>query len=63
VNGGKKGKSQRIECSANANDVWVWIKPQIRFCTIGKCDLLSYFISIESLPAVCKSHPLFLFSF
>jgi hypothetical protein len=39
--------------------MWVWMKPQIEFCTIGKCDILSYFISIESLPATCKSHPLF----
>jgi hypothetical protein len=61
--GGKKGKSQGNEDSANANDMWVWVKPQIGFCTIGKCDLLSYFISIKSLPAACKSHPLFLFSF
>jgi hypothetical protein len=62
VNGGKKGKSQGIEGSANANDVWVWMRPHIRFCTVGKCDLLSYFISIESLPAACNSHLLFLFS-
>jgi hypothetical protein len=62
VNGGKKGKSQGIEGSVNANDVWVWIRPHIRFCTIGKCDLLSFFLSIESLPAACKFHPLF-FSF
>jgi hypothetical protein len=61
VNGGKKGKSQEIESSANANDVWVWMKSQIRFCTIGKCDLLSYFISIKSLPIACKSHPFFSF--
>jgi hypothetical protein len=61
--GGKKGKSQGNEDSANANDMCQWMKPQIGFCTIGKCDPLSYFISIESLPAACKSHPLFLFSF
>jgi hypothetical protein len=61
--GGKKGKSQGNEDSENANDGWVWMKPQIGFCTIGMCDLLSYFISIESLPAACKSHALFLFSF
>jgi hypothetical protein len=36
VNGGKKGKSQGIEGSANANDVWVWMRPHNRFCTIGK---------------------------
>jgi hypothetical protein len=63
VNGGKKGKSQGIEGSANANDVWVWMRPHIRFCTIGKCDLLSCFLSIEYLTVACKSHPLFLFSF
>jgi hypothetical protein len=57
--GGKKGKSQGNEDSANANDMWVWMKSQIRFCTIEKCDLLSYFISIESLPTACRSHPLF----
>jgi hypothetical protein len=43
VKGGKKGKSQRIEGSANANDVWVWMRPHIGFCTIGKYDLLSFF--------------------
>jgi hypothetical protein len=47
VVGGKKGKSQGNEDSANANDMWVWMKPQIKFCTIGKYDLLSYIISIE----------------
>jgi hypothetical protein len=59
VNGGKKGKSQGIEVSANANDVWVWMRPHIGFCTIGKCDLLSFFLFIESLPAACKFHPPF----
>jgi hypothetical protein len=61
VNGGKKGKTQGIEGSANANDVWVWMRPHIRFCTIGKCDPLPFFLSIESLPVACKFHPLFLF--
>jgi hypothetical protein len=61
--GGTKGKSQGNEDSAIAKDMWVWMKPQIGFCTIGKCDVLSYFISIESLPTTCKSHPLFLFFF
>jgi hypothetical protein len=60
---GKKGKSQGNEDSANANDMWVWMNPQIRFHTIGMCDLRSCFISIESLPKACKSHNLFLFSF
>jgi hypothetical protein len=59
VNGGKKGKSQGIEGSINANDVWVWMRPHIGFCTIGKCDLLSFFLSIESLPAACKFYPFF----
>ncbi len=59
VSGGKKGKSQEIEGSANANDVWVWMRPHIRFCTIGKCDLLSFFLLIESLLAACKFYPLF----
>jgi hypothetical protein len=62
VKGGKNGKSQGIEGSANANDVWVWMRPHIQFCTIGKYDLLSFFPLIESLPAACKFHPLF-FSF
>ena len=61
MNGGKKGKSQGIEGSANANDVWVWMRPHIGFCTIGKCDLLSFFLLIESLPATCKFHPFFSF--
>jgi hypothetical protein len=43
VNGGKKWKRQGIEGSANANDVWVWMRPHIGFSTIGKCDLLSFF--------------------
>jgi hypothetical protein len=55
VKRGKKGKTQEIEGSANANDVWVWMRPHIRFCTIGKCDLLSFFLLIESLPVACKS--------
>jgi hypothetical protein len=44
---GKEGKSQGIEGSANANDVWVWIGPHIEFCTIGNCDLLSFFLSFD----------------
>jgi hypothetical protein len=59
VNRGKKEKSQGIEGSSIANDVWVWMRPHIGFCTIGKCDLLSFFVLIESLPVACKSHPLF----
>jgi hypothetical protein len=59
VNGGKKGKSQEIEGSANANDVWVLMRPHIRFCTIGNCDLLSFFLLIESLLTAYKFHPLF----
>jgi hypothetical protein len=42
-NGGKKGKSQGIEGSAKTNVVWVWMRPHIGFCTIGKCDLLYFF--------------------
>jgi hypothetical protein len=63
VKGGKKEKSQGIEGSANANDVWVWMRLHIGFCTTGKCDLISIFVLIESLPAACKSHPLSLFFF
>jgi hypothetical protein len=63
VVGSKKEKSQGIEDSANANDMWVWMRPHIGFCTIGKCDLLSCFLSIESLPAALKFYPLFLLSF
>jgi hypothetical protein len=59
VKGGNKGKSQGIEGSANANDMSVWIRPHIGFCTIEKCDLLPFFLSIESLPAACKFRPLF----
>jgi hypothetical protein len=61
VNGGKEGKSHGIEGSANAIDVWVSMRPHIGFCTIGNCDLLPFFLLIESLPAVCKFYPLFLF--
>jgi hypothetical protein len=46
VNRGKKGKSQGIEGSANVNDVWVWMRPHIGFCTIGKCDVLPFFLLI-----------------
>jgi hypothetical protein len=61
---GKKGKSQGIKGSVYANDVWVWMRQHIRFCTIGNCDLLSFFPSIESLPVACKFHHLiFVFSF
>jgi hypothetical protein len=59
VNGGKKGKSQGIEGSANTNDVWVWMRPHIGFCTIGNYQLLFFFLFIESLPTACKFHPLF----
>jgi hypothetical protein len=61
VNGGKEGKNQGIEGSAKANDVWVWTRPHNRFCNIGNCDLLSFFLLIESIPGACKFHPLFLF--
>jgi hypothetical protein len=61
VKWGKKDKSQGIEGSAKTNDVWVWMRQHIGFCTIGKCDLLSFFLLIESLPAACKSHPLLFF--
>jgi hypothetical protein len=61
VNEGKEGKSQLIEGSANANNVWVWMRPHIGFCTIGNCDLLSFFLLIKSLPAACKFHSLFVF--
>jgi hypothetical protein len=43
VNVGKKGKIQGIEDNANANDVCVWMRPHIGFCTIGKCVLLLSF--------------------
>jgi hypothetical protein len=59
VNGSKKGKRQGIEGSANANDVWVWMRPHIGFCAIGKYDLLSVFLLIESLLTACKFHALF----
>jgi hypothetical protein len=59
VNGGKKGKSQGIEGSANAYDVCVCMRPHTGFCTIGNCDLLAFFLLIESLPAACKFYPLF----
>jgi hypothetical protein len=44
VNGGKEWKSQGIEGSANANDVWVRMRPHIGFCTIGiVISFLSFF--------------------
>jgi hypothetical protein len=49
VKGGKKGKIQGIEGSANANDAWVWMRPHIRFCTIGKWDLLYFFLSSDRI--------------
>jgi hypothetical protein len=39
----------------------VWMMSHIGFFTIGNCDLLSFFLLIESLPAACKFHPLFFF--
>jgi hypothetical protein len=48
VNWGKEGKGHGIEGSANANDVWVWIRPHIGFFTIENCDLLSFFLLIVS---------------
>jgi hypothetical protein len=59
VNGGRKGKSQGIEGSANANDVWVWMRPHISLCTIENCGILSFFLLIESVPIACKFYPLF----
>jgi hypothetical protein len=49
VNGGKKGKSQEIDGSVNAYDVWVWMRPHIGFCTIGNSDLLSFFLSFDEI--------------
>jgi hypothetical protein len=60
VKRGNKVKSEGIKGSANANDVWVWMMSHIRFYTIGKCHLLSFFLLIEPLPTTCKFHPLFL---
>jgi hypothetical protein len=60
VNGGKEGKSQGIEGSAIANYVWVWNRPHIGFCTIGNCDIFSFFLLIEYLSAAHKFYPLFL---
>jgi hypothetical protein len=59
LNGDKKEKSQGIDGSANANDVWVCMRPHIRFCTTENCDLFLFFHLIESLPAACKFHTLF----
>jgi hypothetical protein len=42
VKGGKKRKSQEIEGSVNTNDVWVWMRPHIKFCTIGKFYTLDF---------------------
>jgi hypothetical protein len=58
VKEGKKGKSQGIEGSANTNDVWVWMMPHIGFFTIGKCDLLPFFLLIKYLPVACKFYHL-----
>jgi hypothetical protein len=49
---GKDGKSQGIVGSANEIDVWVQMGLHIRFCTIGNCDLLSFFLLIESPSSV-----------
>jgi hypothetical protein len=61
VNGGKKRKGQEIEDSANANDVWVWMRQHIGFCTIGRMWSPFFLFSIESLQTACRSHPLSLF--
>jgi hypothetical protein len=60
VKGGKKRKSKGIEGSARENDVWVWMRPHIRFCTIGKCDLLSFFLFDRISPSSLQILPFFL---
>jgi hypothetical protein len=45
-------KNQGLKYSANENDIWVWMRPQIGFCTIGKFDL---FLLRRSLPLVLNS--------
>jgi hypothetical protein len=59
VNGGKKGGNRGIEGSANTNDVWVWMRSHIGFCTIGKCDLLSFFLSFDRISPSSLSFILF----
>jgi hypothetical protein len=44
-------KNQGLEDSANENDIWVWMRPHISFCTIEKCDLYFHFL-LRSLPLV-----------
>jgi hypothetical protein len=44
-------KNQGLEDSANENDMWVWMRPHISFCTIEKCDLYFHFL-LRSLPLV-----------
>jgi hypothetical protein len=48
-------KNQGLEDSANANDIWVWMRSHIRFCTIQKCDLHFHFLLRRSLPLVLNS--------
>jgi hypothetical protein len=49
VNGGKKGENQGIEGSANADNVWIWMRLDAGFCNTGKCDLFSFFLSFDRI--------------
>jgi hypothetical protein len=49
VNKGNKEESQGIEGSVNANDVRVWMRPHIGFCTIGNYDLLPFYLSFDRI--------------
>jgi hypothetical protein len=41
-------KNQGLEDSEN--DMWIWMRPHIRFCTIEKCDLDFHFLLRRYLP-------------
>jgi hypothetical protein len=57
---GKKG-NQGLEDGANANDMSVWMRPHIGFCTMKKCDLHFHFSFQKVSPTSLAIFILFFF--
>jgi hypothetical protein len=49
VIGLRKGKVKKLKIVQMQKNMWVWMRPHIGFCTIGKCDLLSFFLSFNRI--------------
>jgi hypothetical protein len=56
---GKK-RNKGLEDGANTNDMWVWMRPHIRFCTMRKCDIHFHFF-LKVSPASLAIFILFFF--